>query len=206
MGYFRKAEHPLLSHALRILRDRNTPMHEFRTWMKIASQITILEATRDLPLFHAEATSPVAPFTGEEIKTMPHFVVILRAGLGMLEGALSLFPHSKVSFLGLARDEKTLQASSYMERLPENFQGEPVIILEPMIATGNSLNLALKKISSRKAQTIKVVSIIAFRGGITKVAAQNDVEIITAAIDENLNERGFIVPGLGDAGDRLWDG
>ncbi len=206
MGYYKKISHPLLEHALTFLRSKNTGIENFRKWMKIATEILLIEATRELPVFIFEGESPLSPFKSYCIESLPHFVVILRAGLGMLDGALSLFPEAKVSFLGLARNEETLQPTAYLEKLPESFSGEPVIVLEPMIATGNSLDMALSKIEERNSLWTKVISVISSKAGLTKIVEKHDAAVFTAAVDEQLNENGFIVPGLGDAGDRLWDG
>ena len=199
-------EHPLVQHKLSYLRDKETPTVHFR---KLANEVTLLlsyEATKDLPTEPVEIETPLERATfprisGKKVAVCP----ILRAGLGMLDGVLSLIAGARVGFIGLYRDEETLQAVEYYVKLPQDVADREVILLDPMLATGNSTAHAIKLVKDAGASSVRLISIIAAPEGITNIeTAHPDVLIVVAAIDRQLNERGYIVPGLGDAGDRLY--
>ncbi len=201
-----EVSHPLVQHKLSYLRDRSTPTVHFR---KLVEEVTLLltyEATKDLPTETAEIETPLehAPFpriSGKKVAVCP----ILRAGLGMLDGVLALISGARVGFIGLYRDETTLQPVEYYVKLPQDVADRDVILLDPMLATGNSTASAVRTVKRAGASNVRLISIIAAPEGIANIAGNHpDVRIVVAAIDRGLNERGFIVPGLGDAGDRLY--
>ncbi len=201
-----EVSHPLVQHKLSYLRDRGTPTVHFR---KLVEEVTLLltyEATKDLPTEPVEIDTPLerAPFpriSGKKVAVCP----ILRAGLGMLDGVLALISGARVGFIGLYRDETTLQPVEYYVKLPQDVADRDVILLDPMLATGNSTSSAVRTVKEAGASNVRLISIIAAPEGIANVAGTHpDVQIVVAAIDRGLNERGFIVPGLGDAGDRLY--
>jgi len=198
--------HPLVQHKVSYLRDRNTPTVHFR---KLVEEVTLLltyEATKDLPTEDVEIETPleVAPvprISGKKVAVCP----ILRAGLGMLDGVLTLISGARVGFIGLYRDETTLQPVEYYVKLPQDVADRDVILLDPMLATGNSTASAIKTVREAGAAHVRLISVIAAPEGIANIERNHpDVLIVVAAIDRGLNERGFIVPGLGDAGDRLY--
>ena len=198
--------HPLVQHKLSYLREKDTPTVHFR---KLVEEVTLLltyEATKDLPTEDVEIETPleVAPvprISGKKVAVCP----ILRAGLGMLDGVLTLISGARVGFIGLYRDEETLQPVEYYVKLPQDVADRDVILLDPMLATGNSSAAAIEAVKEAGARTVTLVSLVAVRQGIERVHRDHpDVHIVCAAIDRGLNERGFIVPGLGDAGDRLY--
>jgi uracil phosphoribosyltransferase len=198
--------HPLVQHKLSYLRDKSTPTVHFR---KLVEEVTLLltyEATKDLRTEPVEIETPLerAPFpriSGKKVAVCP----ILRAGLGMLDGVLTLISGARVGFIGLYRDEDTLQPVEYYVKLPQDVADRDVILLDPMLATGNSTAAAAKLVKDAGATSVRLVAIIAAPEGIETIQSQHpDVQIVVAAIDRGLNDRGFIVPGLGDAGDRLY--
>src|SRR5262245_49540567 len=198
--------HPLVQHKLSYLRDQDTPTVHFR---KLVEEVTLLltyEATKDFPTEDVEIETPLelAPFpriSGKKVAVCP----VLRAGVGMLDGVLSLISGARVGFIGLFRDEETLQAVQYFVKLPNDIAERDVIVLDPMLATGNSTAAAVQIVKDAGATSIVVIAIIAAPEGIERVLDEHpDVRIVVAAIDRGLNEHGFIVPGLGDAGDRLY--
>ena len=198
--------HPLVQHKLSYLRDKDTPTVHFR---KLVEEVTLLltyEATKDLPTEDVDIETPleVAPFpriSGKKVAVCP----ILRAGLGMLDGVLSLISGARVGFIGLYRNEDTLMPVEYYVKLPADVADRDVILLDPMLATGNSTVHAVKLVKDAGASSVRLISIIAAPEGIENVlGVYPDVDIFVAAIDRGLNERGYIVPGLGDAGDRLY--
>ncbi len=204
------AEHPLIAHKLTVLRDKNTKSPTFR---QLTEEIVILlayEATRDIKTVPATVMTPVALFEGIELaQPRPVVVPILRAGLGMLEGMTRLMPTAEVGFLGMVRDHVTLQASTYANRLPENLEGRQCYILDPMLATGGTLIAAMEYLFDRGATEVTAITILSAPEGIAAVKAafaQKDynITLVTGAVDTKLNEHGYIVPGLGDAGDRLY--
>lgn len=199
-------DHPLLQHKLSVLRDKNTGDKDFR---EIVSEIAVLmcyEATRDLPLQEVEIETPVAKTTARQIAGKKMAIVpILRAGLGMVEGILTLVPLAKVGHVGLFRNPETLEPVKYYCKMPSDIAERDVIILDPMLATGGSASAAITFVKEYGVKNIKLMNILAAPEGIDRVRRDHpDVEIYVAAVDEKLNEHGYIVPGLGDAGDRIF--
>ncbi|MBE7044887.1 MAG: uracil phosphoribosyltransferase [Ruminococcaceae bacterium] len=197
--------HPLISHKLSIMRDKNTSVKDFR---ECAYEIGLLlgyEATKDLGLVDYELETPLTKMTGKKIERQVALVPILRAGLGMVDAMQDLIPAAKVGHIGLYRNEETLQPVEYYCKLPTDISERQVLVLDPMLATGGSASAAISFIKQRGAKKIKLVCIIAAPQGVEAVReAHPDVDIFCGAVDEGLNERGYIVPGLGDAGDRLF--
>ena len=204
------AEHPLIAHKLTVLRDKNTKSPTFRQLTEEIVTLLAYEATRDIKTVPATVMTPVALFEGIELaQPRPVVVPILRAGLGMLEGMTRLMPTAEVGFLGMVRDHMTLQASTYANRLPENLEGRQCYILDPMLATGGTLIAAMEYLFDRGATEVTAITILSAPEGIAAVKAafaQKDynITLVTGAVDTKLNEHGYIVPGLGDAGDRLY--
>ena len=202
------ADHPLVTHKLTVLRDRTTPSPTFRA---LASELVTLlayEATRSVRTEPVQVETPVSNAQGLAIsEPLPLVVPILRAGLGMLEGMVSLVPTAEVGFLGMVRDEETLEPSVYAERLPADLEARQCFVLDPMLATGGSLIAAIEFLFARGARDVTAICLIAAPEGLAaveKATEGRDVTIVLGALDEKLNERGYIVPGLGDAGDRLY--
>jgi uracil phosphoribosyltransferase len=198
--------HPLARHKLGLLRERETSTADFR---RLVDELTLLltyEATKDFPTELVEIETPLERTTVERISGKKVAVCpVLRAGVGMLEGVLSLIAGARVGFIGLYRDEETLQPVEYFVKLPNDIAERDVIVLDPMLATGNSTAAAIDTVKAAGATDIVVIAIIAAPEGIERVLADHpDVRIVVASIDRGLNEHGFIVPGLGDAGDRLY--
>jgi uracil phosphoribosyltransferase len=204
------ANHPLLAHKLTVLRDEKTNSPTFRQLTEEIVTLLAYEATREVRTTPVKVKTPVAMADGVELtKPRPVVVPILRAGLGMLEGMTRLIPTAEVGFLGMVRDEKTLQASTYANRLPENLAGRQCFVLDPMLATGGTLVAAINFLIERGADDITAICILSAPEGIKVLEdafAKSGVPItlVTGALDEKLNEHGYIVPGLGDAGDRLY--
>lgn len=203
-------DHPLVAHKLTALRDEKTPSPEFR---RLADELVTLlayEATRDVRVDSHDIVTPVAPTTGVRLsQPRPLVVPILRAGLGMLEGMMRLMPTAEVGFLGMVRNEETLEASTYAERLPEDLSGRQCYVLDPMLATGGTLAAAIRFLVDRGADDITAVCLLAAPEGCANLERGLEgvgipVTIVTAAMDSHLNDKGYIVPGLGDAGDRLY--
>jgi uracil phosphoribosyltransferase len=206
MSEVNEVTHPLVRHKLGLLRDRETSTGDFR---RLVDEVTLLltyEATKDMATEQVEVETPlehttVPRISGKKVAVCP----ILRAGIGMLDGVLSLIAGARVGFIGLYRDEETLQPVEYYVKLPQDIAERDVIVLDPMLATGNSTTAAIDTIKRAGATSIVLVSIIAAPEGIERLtSAHPDVRIVVSAIDRGLDERGFIVPGLGDAGDRLF--
>ena len=204
------ADHPLVAHKLTLLRDQRTDSPTFRRLADELVSLLAYEATRDVRTEPRTVRTPVAEATGVRLsKPRPLVVPILRAGLGMLEGMQRLLPTAEVGFLGMVRDEETLLASTYAERLPADLAGRQCYVLDPMLATGGTLVAAIDFLVQRGADSITAVCLLAAPEGIARVeAGLADLDVtatlVTAGLDERLNERGYIVPGLGDAGDRLY--
>ncbi|ROP78472.1 uracil phosphoribosyltransferase [Frigoribacterium sp. PhB116] len=202
------ADHPLITHKLTVLRDKNTPSPTFRALTEELVTLLAYEATRDVRTSPVEIETPVGPATGLEIsQPRPLVVPILRAGLGMLEGMTKLVPTAEVGFLGMVRDEETLQPTTYAERLPDDLSNRQCFVLDPMLATGGSLIAAIDYLLDRGAVDVTAVCILAAPEGLAAVEAAmegRDVHVVLGAVDEKLDENGYIVPGLGDAGDRLY--
>jgi uracil phosphoribosyltransferase len=203
------ADHPLITHKLTVLRDKNTPSPTFRALAEELMTLLAYEATRNVRTEVVTIQTPVAQTQGLAISTpRPLVVPILRAGLGMLEGMVKLIPTAEVGFLGMVRDEETLQPTTYAERLPDDLSGRQCFVLDPMLATGGSLIAAIDFLFARGARDVTAVCLIAAPEGLEAVEkamdGRGDVTIVLGALDEKLNELGYIVPGLGDAGDRLY--
>ena len=199
-------DHPLLQHKLCILRDKKTGTRDFRTTVSEIAMLMCYEATRNLPLQEIEVETPVGLakchcIAGKKIAIVP----ILRAGLGMVDGILDLIPSAKVGHIGLYRDPDTLEPVEYYCKMPNDIAEREVIILDPMLATGGSASAAIQFIKNYEVKNIKLMNIIAAPEGIQRVHHDHpDVDIYCAALDEKLNDHGYIVPGLGDAGDRIF--
>ena len=202
------ADHPLITHKLTVLRDQSTPSATFRALTEELVTLLAYEATRHVRTHEVTIMTPVAQTTGLAIsEPRPLIVPILRAGLGMLEGMVKLVPSAEVGFLGMVRDHDTLEPSVYAERLPDDLKGRQCFVLDPMLATGGSLLAAINFLFARGADDVTAVCIRGAPEGlamIDKATAGRDVTIVLGALDERLNELGYIVPGLGDAGDRLY--
>lgn len=203
------ADHPLITHKLTVLRDKNTPSPTFRALAEELMTLLAYEATRNVRVESVTVETPVATAKGLAIsQPRPLVVPILRAGLGMLEGMVKLIPTAEVGFLGMVRNEETLQPDTYAERLPEDLSNRQCFVLDPMLATGGSLITAINFLLARGAVDVTAVCLIAAPEGLAAVekamAGRGDVTIVLGALDERLNELGYIVPGLGDAGDRLY--
>jgi uracil phosphoribosyltransferase len=204
------ADHPLITHKLTVLRDEKTDSPTFRRLTEEIVTLLAYEAMREIKTHPVTVKTPVANASGEQIsKPLPVVVPILRAGLGMLEGMSRLVPTAEIGFLGMVRDEKTLKASTYANRLPEDLTNRQCYILDPMLATGGTLVAAIEFLAAKGAVDITAICILAAPEGIAtleKAFAQSksNLKLVTGALDERLNEKGYIVPGLGDAGDRLY--
>lgn len=202
------ADHPLVTHKLTVLRDENTPSPTFRALAEELVTLLAYEATRHVRVHEVDIATPVAKTKGLAISDpKPLVVPILRAGLGMLEGMVKLVPTAEVGFLGMMRDEETLQPTTYAKRLPDDLSNRQCFVLDPMLATGGSLIAAIEFLFDRGAVDVTAVCLIASPEGVAaveKATEGREVTIVLGAIDERLNEVGYIVPGLGDAGDRLY--
>jgi uracil phosphoribosyltransferase len=198
--------HPLVRHKLGLLRDVTTDTQMFRQLVHELTLLLTYEATKDLPTEEVLVETPlerttVVRISGKKVAVCP----ILRAGVGMLEAVLSLIPSARVGFIGLYRNEETLQPVEYYVKLPGDIAARDVILLDPMLATGNSTGAAIETVKRAGASNIRLIAIIAAPEGVEHIQSEHpDVQIVVAAIDRELNERGYIVPGLGDAGDRLY--
>jgi len=202
-------EHPLVDHKLTTLRNKTTASPTFRLLVDELLTLLAYEATRDVAVENVEIETPVCPTTGVKLsEPRPIVVPILRAGLGMLEGMTRLLPTAEVGFLGLVRDSKTLEAITYANRLPEALSGRQVFLVDPMLATGHTLVASIEYLLERGAKDVVCICLLAAPEGVrtleTTVGDRANVTIVTAAIDERLDENAYIVPGLGDAGDRLY--
>jgi uracil phosphoribosyltransferase len=205
-GRVTEVKHPLVQHKLSYLRDKDTPTVHFR---KLANELTLLltyEATKEMPTETVEIETPLERMPAERISGKKVAVCpVLRAGIGMLDGVLSLVSSARVGFIGLYRDEETLEPVEYYVKLPADLDQRDAIVLDPMLATGNSSAAAISEVKAAGAQSVTLVCLVAAPEGIAHLHELHpDVHVVCAAIDRGLNERGFIVPGLGDAGDRLY--
>ena len=203
------ADHPLIAHKLTVLRNRDTPSATFRQLVDELVTLLAYEATRHVAVDDVAITTPVAPTLGKKMgKPRPIVVPVLRAGLGMLEGMTRLLPTAEVGFLGMKRDEDTLQVETYANRLPEDLSGRQCFVLDPMLATGHTMIAAVNYLLERGARDVTCVCLLAAPEGLSElekvIGNRLDVAVVTAAVDEGLNEKSYIVPGLGDAGDRLY--
>ncbi|WP_433289677.1 uracil phosphoribosyltransferase [Pseudonocardia sp. CA-142604] len=196
-------DHPLAKTRLSELRDARTDNATFRAALRDLTLMLIYEATRDAPLASAPLHTPVARTVGYRLANPPLLVPVLRAGLGMADAALGLMPEAQMGFVGLARDEETHRPVPYMESLPETLEGRPVFVLDPMLATGGSMAHTIRLLTGRGATDVTSICVLAAPEGIELLRSSGlPVRVITASIDERLNDSAFIVPGLGDAGDR----
>jgi uracil phosphoribosyltransferase len=203
------ADHPLITHKLTILRDQNTDSPTFRKLADELVSMLAVEATRNIRVETVDVVTPVAPTKGKRLSNPQALIVpILRAGLGMLDGMSRLVPSAEIGFLGMVRNEETLEATTYADRLPKNLTGRQVYLLDPMLATGGSLASAIHLMLQRGASEVSALCLIAAPEGLKKLEEHfgnhDNVTILCAGLDEKLNEKGYIVPGLGDAGDRLY--
>lgn len=197
--------HPLIQHNLTELRDRRTGHEAFRRLLTQTAALMVYEVTRNFPLKQVLVTTPVARTKGGVLRVPIVLVPVLRAGLGMLEGILHLLPHAVVGHIGLFRHKKTFQAVEYYTKLPHNLAGSAVLLIDPMLATGNSATAAADVLKQHGAKQISLVCLVASPEGLSKLGKGHpDIQVYTAAIDERLNSHAYIVPGLGDAGDRLF--
>ncbi|HEX6871145.1 MAG TPA: uracil phosphoribosyltransferase [Micromonosporaceae bacterium] len=200
-------DHPLAKTRLTAMRDERTDAGAFRAALHELTTMLVYEAARTTALETYSVQTPVAPTDGYRVAHPPLLVPVLRAGLGMSDAALALLPESSMGFVGLARDEHTFAPRAYLESLPTDLTGIPVIVLDPMLATGGSLEHCVRLIAERGCTDITVICVLAAPEGIARLdRAGLPIRLVTAAIDERLNERAFIVPGLGDAGDRQFGG
>ncbi len=199
-------DHPLIQHKLSIMRDKNTSVKEFRELVSETAMLMCYEATRDLPLVEVDIETPVAVarcrrIAGKKLAVVP----ILRAGLGMVDGMVSMMPNVKVGHVGLFRDPQSLEPVKYYFKMPPDIQERDVIVVDPMLATGGSASAAITFLKEVGVQHIKLMSIIGAPEGVKRIQDDHgDVDIYVAALDSHLNEHGYIVPGLGDAGDRIF--
>lgn len=200
------ADHPLIKHKLSLMRKKDAPTAKFRQLLNEISMLLGYEVTRDLKLEDVEVETPIQKMMAPQLAGKKLVLIsILRAGNGLLEGMLDLMPSARVGHVGLYRDPKTLVAVEYYFKVPEDLSDRPVLALDPMLATGNSAVAAVQRIKEAGARNIKMVCLLAAPEGIeTFHAAHPDVPIYTAALDSHLNDHGYIVPGLGDAGDRIY--
>lgn len=199
-------DHPLVQHKLTIMRKKETSTSEFRQLLREISQLLAYEATRHLPLTHRAIETPMGPMQAPVIEGKKLALVsILRAGNGLLDGVLELVPNARVGFVGLYRDEETLRPVKYYYKVPADLAERLVIAVDPMLATGNSSAAAIDMLKESGARNILFMCLLAAPEGVARMAeAHPDVPIVTASLDEKLNENGYIVPGLGDAGDRMF--
>ena len=203
-------DHPLVAHKLTRLRREETSSATFRLLAEELVTLLAYEATDSLRVRPVEITTPVAPMTGQEMaEPLPIVVPILRAGLGMLNGMMKLMPTAEVGFLGMVRDESSLLATTYADRIPHDIHDRQVFVLDPMLATGGTLVAAIELLLERGARDVTAICLLAAPEGLARLeeafaGRDADVTVVTAALDERLNEKGYIVPGLGDAGDRLY--
>ncbi len=204
------ADHQLISHKLTYLRDKRTDSPTFRRLVDELVTLLAYEATRDVRVEPFDIETPVAPTTGLRLASpRPLVVPILRAGLGMLDGMVRLLPTAEVGFLGMMRNEETLEATTYANRLPDNLHGRQCYVLDPMLATGGTLAMAIRYLVDRGADDITAITLLAAPEGIAHLETELGdlgvpLSLVTGAVDERLNDQGYIVPGLGDAGDRLY--
>ena len=206
MSIVHVVDHPLVAHKLTIMRDKNTSVKEFRDLVSEIGMLITYEATRDLPLTTKHIETPIcemdAPtLAGKKIAVLP----ILRAGLGLVEGVLRMVPSARVAHIGMYRDEETLEPHTYFCKTPKDIAEREVLIVDPMLATGGSAVAAIDEMKKRGCTNIKLMVLVAVPEGIERVrSAHPDVDIYCGAVDSHLNEHGYIVPGLGDAGDRIF--
>lgn len=206
MGQLHVINHPMIQHKLTIMRDKETGSKDFRELLNEISLLMGYEVTRDLPLDDKEIETPICPMTAKKISGRKLAIVpILRAGMGMVDGLRTLVPVARVGHIGLYRNEETHEPVEYYCKLPEDIQDRLVIVTDPMLATGGSATDAISMLKARGCRNIRLMCLVAVPEGIAKVQKNHpDVDIFVAAVDERLNENAYIVPGLGDAGDRIF--
>lgn len=206
MSHITVTDHPLIQHKLSIMRDVNTSTNAFRRLLREIAQLMAYEVTRDVPLTKREITTPLTTIQAPVLDGKKLALVsIMRAGNGMLDGVLDLIPSARVGFVGLQRNEQTLRPEQYYCKLPDHLGDRLVVLLDPMLATGFSACAAIDLIKEKGAKEIVFMSLVAAPEGVQQVAsAHPDVKMVTASLDSHLNENGYIVPGLGDAGDRIF--
>ena len=206
MGKFQVISHPLIQHKLSILRREDTSTKDFRELVNEIAMLMGYEVSRDLPLEEVEIQTPIIKTVQKQLSGKKLAIVpILRAGIGMVDGILKLIPAARVGHIGMYRDEETLKPVEYLVKLPADIADRQIFLVDPMLATGGSAILAVDSLKKRGAANIKFVCLVAAPEGVKKLQdAHPDIDIYTASLDERLNENGYIVPGLGDAGDRLF--
>ena len=206
MGKFEVLDHPLIQHKLTIIRNKDCGTREFREVVNEIAELMVYEVCRDMPLENVEVETPVAKAVEKQLAGKKVVVVpILRAGLGMVDGVLELLPAAKVGHIGMYRDEETLQPHEYFVKMPDHLDKREMIIIDPMLATGGSAIAAVDALKKRGAKSIRFVCLVAAPEGVKALRkAHPDIDVYAAALDDHLNENGYIVPGLGDAGDRLF--
>lgn len=199
-------DHPLIQHKLTIIRDKNVGTKGFREIVDEIASLMAYEVTRDLPVEDVEVETPVAKTTQKQLAGKKLAIVpILRAGLGMVDGIMKLIPAARIGHIGMYRDEESLEPVEYFVKLPEDIDQREVLVVDPMLATGGSAVMAIDALKKRGATKIKLITLVSAPVGVDTVQkAHPDVDIYTAGLDEGLNEHGYIIPGLGDAGDRLF--
>lgn len=197
--------HPLIQKKLSLMRDLNTPHHEFRILLSEISSLMVYEITRTFPVVEVKVQTPMEETECEVFDSKVTLVPILRAGTGMLDGILNLIPTAKIGYLGVYRNEETLEPVEYFAKLPKDIGETEVIVIDPMLATGGSADFALKQVKLRGAKNIRFMCLVAAPEGVKNLNEKHpDVPIFTASLDRELNEVGYILPGLGDAGDRIF--
>lgn len=206
MGKFEVLNHPLIQHKLTLIRDKNCSTKEFREIVNEISTLMAYEVSRDMPLEDVEIETPIGKSIQKQISGKKVAIVpILRAGLGMVDGMAELLPVARIGHIGMYRDEETLKPTEYFVKLPSDISERQVFVVDPMLATGGSAIMAVDALKKRGARDIRFCSLVAAPEGVKALEeAHPDIDIYTAALDEKLNEDGYIVPGLGDAGDRLF--
>lgn len=198
-------DHPLIQHKLSWIRDRSTSFRPFRALLYQIAGLMVFEATRSFPTQAVEVQTPLELATCRRLAGTITVVPVLRSGLAMTEGILEMMPEARVGHLGLARDEETLEPVTYLRKLPKDLADGPVILVDPMLATGGSARAAIRLLKEAGAKDIRMIALVAAPEGVRKMLGEHpDVTIYTAALDRQLNERGYICPGLGDAGDRMY--
>ena len=199
-------DHPLVAHKLTILRDKDTSVKDFREIVSEIGMLITYEATRDLPLTEKEVETPICKTTAPTLKGKKFAVVpILRAGLGLVDGVLRMVPSARVGHIGMFRDEETLEPHVYFCKLPKDEAERDIMVVDPMLATGGSADAAISALKERGCNNIKLMVLVAAPEGIARIQSSHpDVDIFCDVVDKGLNERGYIVPGLGDAGDRIF--
>lgn len=198
-------DHPLIAHKLATIREKTTTHRQFRAAVSQIAGLMVYEVTRSLPTHSIEVETPITKTTCKVLTGTITIVPVLRAGLGMVDGILEVMPEARVGHLGLARDEETLEAHAYLNKLPRDIDAGPVILVDPMLATGGSASAAITMLRQAGASDIRMICLVAVPVGISRIARDHpDVTVYAAALDDHLNEKGYIVPGLGDAGDRMY--